>query len=329
MRANLSFATVPNLPDEARAQLAADIASLRSEVERIFGKGTHEALAIIASIDDDTQEALARGLANLPTFQCNGGNLQAWIATIAHNLRIDRARAATRESAVFSRAENDLDAFPSTQRSPETLAMLREACKRVSDAMDRMAPASKQAFLLFYFDGLSHAQIGAALGMTEAAAKMRCVRVHEKLVEELGEHVSDILNDLRCRLPPLFWENARAERLRVERLRRAYEATHRAATLFAMLFASMLAVFRVGMPFLQSGLHTPRLPNLFVQTTTPMHELRSAPSAPVSAALPARGPVAKPTRPALATNAEPSQADDEKDDFNRPRDEEDYGMRTF
>lgn len=202
--------------------------------------------------------------------------MKAWIATIAYNLRVDGARAARREAAVFSREESDLDAFPSAQRSPETLAMLREACGRISDVLDRMPPPSKRAFLLYYFEGLTHAQIGATLGITEAAAKMRCVRVHEKLVEELGEHVFDVLNDLRCRLPPLFFEDARAERRRVERMRKAYEATRHTATCCAFSVASVLAGLRVEMPLAQTGLQLPSI-RIEVRADKPLtHEAHEA-----------------------------------------------------
>lgn len=260
MGADLSFAAVPNLPHEVRAQLSVEIASLRLEVERIFGAGTRETLAILTSIEDDIQEALTRGIANLHAFQREGGSVKAWIATIAHNLRIDRARAARREAAVLNREENDLDAFPSAQRSPETLAMLREACRHVSDAMARLPPESKRAFLLFHFEDLTHAQIGAILGTTEAAAKMRCARAHEKLVQELGDDVLDLLHSLRCRLPPMFFESRRAEFKRALGLQRTLEMTRRASNVFAAVLATALAFYHVEqIPLAQSGLQMPRI----------------------------------------------------------------------
>lgn len=257
MRANPSPADFPTLPDETRAEIAAEIAALRAEVERILGKGTREASAVVAAIDDEVQNALIRGIENLHAFHRNGGSVRAWLGAIARNLRVDGARACRREEALFCHDERQIDIAPAPQRSPESLAILRDACRRVADVMDRVDPTSKRAFLLFNFEGLSYAEIGATLGLTEAAAKMRCVRVHEKLVEEVGEHVVDVLNDLRCRLPPMFFEDARAERRRIEQRRRTFEATQRGATACAMCVASMLAGVHTDIPTALAGLRAP------------------------------------------------------------------------
>lgn len=250
------------MPADVQNALAHEVSALRTEVEKLFGRGTCEAIALLAAFEDAVQAAMLRALENVHTLQGPRPNMRAWMLTVAQNLRTDIVRRARREQALVIRDEIAVAMAPTRECSPETLVMLRETCGRVAAAMERVDATSKRAFLLFHFDGLTHAEVGAALGISEAASKMRCSRIHERLMKEIGEDALDMLNDLRGLLPPIFFENRRAELHRAVRVQRALETTRRASTACATLLAATLAFNHVErLPLAQHG---PPMPTIRV-----------------------------------------------------------------
>lgn len=117
-----------------------------------------------------------------------GEKLRPWVFAIAAHVRADWARKQGRA------AEEELDEEgpppPAAQGDlgPEILA--RERGERVRDALGRLPEAQRAVVLLHRFEGLSFAQIGAALGISEGAAKLRAFRAYDRLRAELADLVS-------------------------------------------------------------------------------------------------------------------------------------------
>jgi len=91
-----------------------------------------------------------------------------WLYTIAHNLLVDHWRKKG-----LSLVALDGDEVPSESANPARQAEAREALARLVQALESLPAAQREAFLLHEEGGLSVAQIAAATGVGEEAAKSR------------------------------------------------------------------------------------------------------------------------------------------------------------
>jgi RNA polymerase sigma-70 factor (ECF subfamily) len=91
-----------------------------------------------------------------------------WLYTIAHNRMIDHWRRA----GVPLVALDDHD-LPDGTADPARHAEGRETLARFAAALERLPPAQREAFLLHEEAGLTLAEIAAATGSNEEAAKSR------------------------------------------------------------------------------------------------------------------------------------------------------------
>jgi RNA polymerase sigma-70 factor (ECF subfamily) len=91
-----------------------------------------------------------------------------WLYTIAHNRMVDHWR----RSGLSLVSLDDADP-PADTRDPARQAEAREALARFAAALESLPPAQREAFLLHEEAGLSVAQIAAATGSNEEAAKSR------------------------------------------------------------------------------------------------------------------------------------------------------------
>ncbi len=101
--------------------------------------------------------------------------LASWLYTNARHRAIDLVRTEARRRA--RELENSaMSDQPTTAAAPwEEIAPLLE------EAMGRLGERDRTAIVLRYFDGQSHQQIGAALGLSENSAYRRVERALEKL----------------------------------------------------------------------------------------------------------------------------------------------------
>jgi len=91
-----------------------------------------------------------------------------WLYTIAHNLLVDHWRK--KGLSLVSLDDEDL---ASESANPARQAEAREALARLVHALEALPVAQREAFLLHEEGGLSVAQIAAATGAGEEAAKSR------------------------------------------------------------------------------------------------------------------------------------------------------------
>ena len=92
-----------------------------------------------------------------------------WLYTIAHNRIVDHWRAAGFSTVALDSEET----IPGDGADPERHAAAREALARFAAALERLPPAQREAFLLHEEGGLTVAEIAAATGCNEEAAKSR------------------------------------------------------------------------------------------------------------------------------------------------------------
>lgn len=92
-----------------------------------------------------------------------------WLYTIAHNRMVDHWRRA----GLSLVALEEVDPPASAAEDPSRRAEAREALARFAAALERLPPAQREAFLLHEEAGLGVAEIAAATGSNQEAAKSR------------------------------------------------------------------------------------------------------------------------------------------------------------
>jgi RNA polymerase sigma-70 factor (ECF subfamily) len=91
-----------------------------------------------------------------------------WLYTIAHNLLVDHWR----RSGLTTVSIDDME-LPGDSPNPARHAEARQTLARFAAALEALPPAQREVFLLHEEAGLSLAEIAAATGANEEAAKSR------------------------------------------------------------------------------------------------------------------------------------------------------------
>jgi len=111
-----------------------------------------------------------------------------WLYTIAHNRLVDHWRA---KGLTLVSLDDDEGSMPEPMASPDAEphrnAEARETLDRLAAANAALPLAQREAFLLHTESGLSVAEIAAATGSGEEAAKSRLRYAMNKLHEALGD----------------------------------------------------------------------------------------------------------------------------------------------
>jgi RNA polymerase sigma-70 factor, ECF subfamily len=151
------------------------------------------------SASDIVQSACRDVLQNIGHFRYGGeAGFKAWLYEAATRKVLDRAeywgagkRDPAREAApsdAHSAADDGrLADVYRTMCTPSDAAMGREALDRIERGFEVLAEDEREVVVLARLIGLSHAEIGARLGCSEGAARLRLFRALATLAEALGE----------------------------------------------------------------------------------------------------------------------------------------------
>jgi RNA polymerase sigma-70 factor (ECF subfamily) len=105
-----------------------------------------------------------------------------WLYTIAHNRMVDHWRRAG-----LTLVSLDSEDVPGGGPDPARHAEARQALARFAKALEALPPAQREVFLLHEEAGLSLAEIAAATGANEEAAKSRLRYAMAKLKAAAGD----------------------------------------------------------------------------------------------------------------------------------------------
>ena len=122
-----------------------------------------------------TQDVFAAAAAGLPKPKQGDPPVLAWLYTVARRRFVDESRRLSREHR-----PKDLPARTTSDYGPFVARELREA-------LGQLPGGHGQIVVLKLLRGMTFAEIGAEVGLTEAAAKMRFRRALEALRAELIE----------------------------------------------------------------------------------------------------------------------------------------------
>ena len=123
-----------------------------------------------------TQDVFSAAAEGLPDETQNSAPVLAWLYTVAKRRFADEARRHGRERRFAGLLRESRPA----EYGPRITSDLREA-------LERLPTGQRSVVVLKLLRGLSFAQIGNELGLSEAAAKMRFVRALRELRADLTE----------------------------------------------------------------------------------------------------------------------------------------------
>ena len=137
--------------------------------------------------EDLVQETFLRAYRHRATFQARA-NLGTWLYRICLNASLDRLRQRRTGERSLDDPDPARAAAPvvSSAAGPERLALSGEVAGQVQTAMAELTPVERAAFAMRHYENLSIAEIGAALGLRDAAAKNTIFRGVRKLRRALA-----------------------------------------------------------------------------------------------------------------------------------------------
>jgi RNA polymerase sigma factor (sigma-70 family) len=148
-----------------------------------------------ALAEEVTQETFIRAYRRLWLLG-NGAKFAAWVNTIARHVAINlglrhRRELNKRERWALENPENSTAEKPPDETDPLcTPETLRRTLAELPDA-------HRECLVLFYLEGRSGAEAAAALGISEAALRVRLHRARSALRERLEERLADSLEQLK------------------------------------------------------------------------------------------------------------------------------------
>lgn len=132
-----------------------------------------------AAAEEVTATAFERAYRKRSRFDPGRGNARAWLFGIARNAALDELRRRGRQAQLVTEDLADLGTAHPTERSELRLAL--------AGALDALIGSERELVALKFFAGLSNAEIGRVLGMSESNAGTKLHRIVNKLREALDE----------------------------------------------------------------------------------------------------------------------------------------------
>jgi RNA polymerase sigma factor (sigma-70 family) len=131
------------------------------------------------SLAEDVMQIVFIRFAKAPPKVASSAHLAAWLHRTTLNVTVDMWRSETRRR---NREQQSIVMEPAT---PEN-AVWEELAPNLDEALNQLTDEDRHALLLRFFAGKSMRDVGAAVGISEDAAKMRVSRAVDKLRTQLG-----------------------------------------------------------------------------------------------------------------------------------------------
>jgi len=118
-------------------------------------------------------------------------SLIAWVRKVAH-FRLSKLRDKERRAPEYrlhrpaEAPEPPLEAHADDAPQPQESASRTELALLLDGALRELSPQDRELFLLHHLDGLTHAELGARMGKTEAAMRAWVHRIRTRLRQSGG-----------------------------------------------------------------------------------------------------------------------------------------------
>lgn len=136
------------------------------------------------AVEDLVQETFLRAHRNLGRYR-GRASLKTWIFSIARNLCLDHLRAAGRSRLRLVDPGQTSEISEPVPPDPGRWIDLDDCRNRVSRALARLSPKSRELLILRMYDGLGYREIARRTGMAPAGVGTRIARALEGLTRGL------------------------------------------------------------------------------------------------------------------------------------------------
>ena len=142
-----------------------------------------------AEAEDIAQEALLRLWRAGETLEVGPHGLRPWLRRVTSNLCLDRIRSTKRTVVT--------DEVPEVAEEPTQAAGLEEQdlARRVGEAMNALPERQRRALTLFHHEGLSQAEVGEVLGISDEAVESLLARARRTLRGSLEKDWKTLLEN--------------------------------------------------------------------------------------------------------------------------------------
>lgn len=140
-----------------------------------------------AEADDIAQETMLRLWRAGETLELGPHGLRPWLRRVATNLCLDRIRAGRRTVVT--------DEVPEVEEPPTQAVELEEQdlVRRVGEAVATLPDRQRRALTLFHHEGLSQAEVGEILGVSDEAVESLLARARRALRTRLAKDWKSLL----------------------------------------------------------------------------------------------------------------------------------------
>jgi RNA polymerase sigma-70 factor, ECF subfamily len=166
----------------------------RAPLRRMIGLRLDPALAARVDASDIVQDVLLEAHRRLQDYLRNPGMpFHLWLRHIARDHIIDahrherlaQRRSIDREQPLHGRADDSSYEWAAQlfdhEPTPASAAMKEEMERKVQQAIGQLTEDDREIILMRYVEQLPNQDVAVALGLTEAAASMRCLRAVRRL----------------------------------------------------------------------------------------------------------------------------------------------------
>ncbi len=178
--------------------LRGNTAAFRGIVDRYKGLVFRLCLSYLndtGEAEEACQEIFIRAFRSLRTFSLERRFLP-WLYSIASN-HVKSRWSRFRRRAERSLPDGAVEQLPDAASSdPQAIFQGNEAKERGRRAVDNLPPPVRDAVFMYYFEGMSVAQVSSALSVGTENVKSRLMRARKKLRESLAADATGAASDV-------------------------------------------------------------------------------------------------------------------------------------
>ncbi|MPT48972.1 MAG: sigma-70 family RNA polymerase sigma factor [Sphingobium sp.] len=124
-------------------------------------------------VDDLVQDVMTRVLARRAENPIE--NIEAYLFRTAANVMRDKVRRDTVRQVEFQQSLTEAE-HPVDECTPDRVILAREEVRHLIDILAELPETTRDIFLMKRFDGLSHAEISARIGMSVSGIEKRIAK---------------------------------------------------------------------------------------------------------------------------------------------------------